>query len=85
LPEIGADARREKGECPLWIFDRRATQQQRRGSGNPKGCFLAGAWERCFSVRERCSYLPSSRLASHPPENSAPIPYFVIGALNPAV
>jgi len=46
--------------------------------GNPEGCFLAGAWRRCSSVRERCGYLPSSRLASRPPENSAPIPHFVI-------
>jgi hypothetical protein len=43
--------------------------------GNPEGCFLAGAWQRCSSIRERCGYLPSSRLASHPPEYSAPTPY----------
>jgi hypothetical protein len=48
--------------------------------GNPEGYFLAGVWRRCSSVRERCGYLPSSRLASRPPENSAPIPYFVIGS-----
>ena len=43
--------------------------------GNPEGCFLAGGWLRCSSVTERCGYAPSSRLASHPPENSAPLPY----------
>jgi hypothetical protein len=43
--------------------------------GNPEGCFLAGTWRRCSSVTERCGYPPSSRLASCPPENSAPIPY----------
>jgi len=48
--------------------------------GNPSDCFLAGAWRRCSSVRERCGYLPSSRLASHPPENSAPISHFDIGS-----
>ena len=48
--------------------------------GNPEGCFLAGVWRRCSSVREPCGYLPSSRLASRPPENSAPIPHFVIGS-----
>jgi hypothetical protein len=48
--------------------------------GNPEGCFLAGAWRRCSSVRERCGYPPSSRLASRPPENSAPIPHFDTGS-----
>jgi hypothetical protein len=43
--------------------------------GNPEGCFLAGGWQRCSSVRERCGYLPSSRLAIRLPENSAPISY----------
>src|SRR6185503_19923253 len=54
---FGAAARREEGEYPLWIFDRRATPQQRQRSGNPPGCLLAGAWRRCSSVRERCGYL----------------------------
>src|SRR5690242_1320248 len=85
---FGGAARREEGEYPLWIFDRRATPQRRQRSGNPEGCFLAGAWRRCSSVRERCGYLPSSRLASRPPENSALIPHFDIGSkfldLNPA-
>jgi hypothetical protein len=48
--------------------------------GNPEGCFLAGAWRRCSSVTEPFGYAPSSRLASRPPENSAPIPHFVIGS-----
>ena len=48
--------------------------------GNPEGCFLAGIWLRCSSVRERCGYLPSSRLARRPPENSAPIPHFDMGS-----
>jgi len=38
------------------------------------------AWRRFSSVRELCGYLPSSRLASRPPENSAPVPYFVTGS-----
>src|SRR5262249_31840382 len=48
--------------------------------GNPEGCFLAGARRRCSSITERCGYAPSSRLASRPPENSAPVPHFVIGS-----
>ena len=48
--------------------------------GNPEGCFLAGTWRRCSAVRERCGYLPSSRLASRLPENSAPIPHFGTGS-----
>jgi len=43
--------------------------------GNPEGCSLAGTWRRCSSVTERFGYAPSSRLASCPPENSAPISY----------
>jgi hypothetical protein len=34
--------------------------------GNPEGCFLAGAWLRCSSVREHCGYLPSSRPCQPP-------------------
>ena len=63
---------------PLWIFDRRATPQPRQRY--PEGCFLAGTWRRCSSVTERCGYAPSSRLASRPPENSAPIPHFDMGS-----
>ena len=48
--------------------------------GNPEGCFLAGARRRCSSVTERFGYAPSSRLAGRPPENSAPVPHFVIGS-----
>jgi len=48
--------------------------------GNPEGRFLAGARQRCSSVTERFGYAPSSRLAGRPPENSAPIPHFVIGS-----
>jgi len=48
--------------------------------GNPEGCFLAGAWRRCSSVTGRFGHAPSSRLASRPPENSAPTPHFVIGS-----
>ena len=48
--------------------------------GNPEGCLLAGAWRRCSSVGEPCGYPSSSRLASRPPVNSAPIPHFVIGS-----
>jgi hypothetical protein len=42
--------------------------------GNPEGCFLAGIWRRCSSLRQRFGYLPSPRLASCPQKNSAPIP-----------
>ena len=83
LPEIWAALRREEGEYPLWIFDRRTTRQQRQRSGNPEGCFLAGAWRRCSSVRERCGYLPSSRLASRPPRKQrahSPFCYRLVGA-----
>ncbi len=44
-------------------------------NGNPEGCFLAGTWRRCSSVTGPFGHAPSSRLASCPPENSAPIPY----------
>jgi len=70
---FGAAARREEGEYPLWIFDPTSNAAAASKIGNPKGCFLAGVWRRCSFVRERCGYLASSRLASRPPENSAPI------------
>ena len=44
--------------------------------GNPEGCFLEAVWRRCSSVTGRFGHAPSSRLASQPPENSAPIPSF---------
>ncbi len=48
--------------------------------GNPEGCFLAGTWRRCSSVTGRFGHAPSSRLATYPPGNSAPIPHFVTGS-----
>src|SRR6185312_4398680 len=48
--------------------------------GNPPGCLLVGACRRCSSVRERCGYPPSSRLASCPPANSAPASHFDMGS-----
>ena len=36
---FGAAARREEGEYPLWIFDRRATQQQRQRSATRRAVF----------------------------------------------
>jgi len=42
---------------------------------NPEGWLLAAGWLRCSSVTERLGYAPSSRLASRPPEASAPISY----------
>src|SRR5215472_1861399 len=74
-PRFGAAARREEGEYPVWIFDRRATPQQRQRSATRRAVFwrLPG----CVAPQSEsgCGYLPSSRLASQPPENSAPIPY----------
>ena len=72
---FGAAARREEGEYPLWICDRRATLLQRQRSATLPGYALVGAWRRCSSVTERFGYAPSSRLASRPPERSALIPY----------
>jgi prepilin-type N-terminal cleavage/methylation domain-containing protein len=67
---------------PISFMDLRLTSNAAATAkiGNPEGCFLADAWRRCSSVRERCGYLPSSRLASRPPENSASIPYFDLGS-----
>jgi hypothetical protein len=48
--------------------------------GNPEGCFLADTWLRCSSVTELWLGGSESRLASCPPENSAPVPHFVIGS-----
>ena len=48
--------------------------------GNPEGCFLAGTWLRCSSVTELWLGGSESRLASFPPENSAPIPHFDKGS-----
>src|SRR5579862_5519391 len=43
-PRFGAAARREEGEYPLWIFDRRATPQQRQRLGNaPIPYFVMGS------------------------------------------
>ena len=62
---------------PISFMDIRPTSNAAAAAKirNPPGCFLEAVWRRCSSVRERCGYLPSSRLASRPPENSAPIPY----------
>src|SRR5215472_3455938 len=38
-PRFGGAARREEGEYPLWIFDRRATPQQRQRSATRRAVF----------------------------------------------
>src|SRR5579864_4813958 len=38
-PRFGAAARREEGEYPLWIFDRRATPQQGQRSATRRAVF----------------------------------------------
>ena len=42
-PRLGAAARREEGEYPLWIFDRRATLQQRQRSATLRAAFWQAA------------------------------------------
>jgi hypothetical protein len=80
LPEIWGGCEARGGRISLMDLRPTSNAAAAPKSGNPEGCFLAGVWRRCSSVRERCGYLPSSRLASRPPENSAPIPHFVIGS-----
>src|SRR5581483_11029476 len=76
-PGFGLAARREEGEYPWWIFDRRATPPPGQRPSNPAGGFPAGVWRRCSSVTGRCGHAPSSRLARHPPESRAPIPHLL--------
>src|SRR5579862_9375684 len=52
-PRFGAAARREEGEYPLWIFDRRATPQQRQRS----------ATRRAVSCRAPVGVAPQSESA----------------------
>src|SRR5579872_1088922 len=74
---FGGAARREEGEYPLWtppLPGRRATQQQRQRSATRRAVF----WRAPGGVAPQSQsfgYAPSSRLASRPPENSAPISY----------
>jgi hypothetical protein len=85
---FGPAARREEGEYPWWIFDRRATPPPgQRPATLPAGGFLAGVWRRCSSVIPKAfgtdhAPLPvrkHSRLARRPPESRAPIPHLLTG------
>ncbi len=80
LPEIWGGCKARGGKISFRDIRLTSNAAAAPKIGNPEGCFLAGGWPRCSSVREPCGYLPSSRLASHPPENSAPVPHFVIGS-----
>jgi len=72
---LAVAARREEGEYPSWIFDRRATPLPLPKIGNPLGEDLAGEGRRCSSVTERFGYAPSSRLALRPSDLRATISY----------
>src|SRR6266496_4401386 len=77
---FGATARREEGEYPSWICDRRVTPLQRQRSATLRAKLWATCWRRCSSVTEHVGYAPSSRLASRPQELSAHIPYLEMGS-----
>jgi hypothetical protein len=72
---FGAAARREEGEYPSWICDRRATKRRRQRPATRRAGFWRPAG--CVAPRSQSAdgYAPSSRLASRPPEASAPISY----------
>jgi hypothetical protein len=74
-------ARRENIPCGS------LTDEQRRSSGKdrqPGGLFSGGHLAALLLSHRAFGHAPSSRLASRPPENSAPIPYFVTGSKSPA-
>ena len=82
MPEIWCCCKARGGR--ISFMDLRPTSNAAAAAkiGNPEGCFLAGTWRRCSSVTERFGYAPSSRLASCPPENNAPIPHFDTGSMS---
>ncbi|HEX3716572.1 MAG TPA: hypothetical protein VH595_01280 [Verrucomicrobiae bacterium] len=71
---FGDAARREEGEYP----QRSSTDEQRGGSPKDWQPFGLASGELLAALllghRAKCGYAPSSRLATSPPEASAPIP-----------
>jgi hypothetical protein len=72
---FGAAARREEGEYPSWIFDRRATPLQRQISATLRAKLWRAAGGVAPQSQSAIGYASSSRLASRPPGLSALIPY----------
>src|SRR2546425_3046234 len=69
---FGAAARREEGEYPSWIFDRRATVPQRQRSATLRAKLWRAAGGGAPPLQNRPCYAPSSRLSRPPPQLSAP-------------
>src|ERR1700751_5165802 len=77
---FAAAARREDGEYPSWIFDRRATPLQRQSGATRRADFwrasggVAPQSQGALAILLRRALPGLSRLPN-PPEISAPIPY----------
>src|SRR6266850_5861596 len=69
---FGAAARREEGEYPSWIFDRRATPPQRQRSATLRAKLWRTAGCVAPQSQSNYGYASSSRLASRPPQLSTP-------------
>jgi len=48
--------------------------------GNPEGCFLAGTWLRCSSVRERCAIVLRRALPAARQKTARPFPIYEMGS-----
>src|SRR5215472_11016039 len=77
---FGVAARREEGEYPLWIFDRRATQQQRQRSATRRAVF----WRADGGVAPRsesaAAILPRRALPAARQKTARPFPIYEMGS-----
>ena len=75
LSSGGRLARREEGEYPLWIFDRRATPLQRQSSATLRAKLWRAAGGVAPQSQNASAMLLRRALPAAPPELSALIPY----------
>src|SRR5437867_13287522 len=77
---FGAAARREEGEYPSWIFDRRATRLQRQRSATLRAKFWRAAGGGAPPSQSALGMLLPRALPAAPPELTDLSPFFLIGS-----
>src|SRR5262245_64901957 len=77
---FGDAARREEGEYPLWIFDRRATQQKRQRSATRRAVFWRAPGGVAPQSQSASAMLLRRALPAARQKTARPFPIYELGS-----